>query len=263
MPGAAEALSALRDAGPLRLVTNTTMRPRRSILERLERLGIEADPTELITPATLAARRCEERGYGSVSLVVLDDLREDLEGIAEGEGSVEAVIVGDLGDGLGLRGPEPRLPAGDGGSGADRPAEEPLLADLGGTVPRRGALRRGDRVRDRPGGGCGGKAGPVVLRARAFRTRRERGPGRDGRRRRRGGRGRRDGRRARRDPGPHREVSRGSGPAVRDRADRDRGLDRGRSGADLRLWPPSGVCRKRRDSRPEAAVSVEGFEGGR
>jgi HAD superfamily hydrolase (TIGR01458 family) len=100
VPGAAEALSALRDRDvPLRLVTNTTMRPRRSILERLERLGIEADPDELITPATLAARRCEERGYGSVSLVVLDDLREDLEGIAEGEGSVEAVIVGDLGDG--------------------------------------------------------------------------------------------------------------------------------------------------------------------
>ena len=45
VPGAAEALSALRDRGvPLRLVTNTTMRPRRSILERLERLGIEADP---------------------------------------------------------------------------------------------------------------------------------------------------------------------------------------------------------------------------
>jgi phospholysine phosphohistidine inorganic pyrophosphate phosphatase len=64
VPGAAEALSALRERDvPLRLVTNTTMRPRRSILERLERLGIEADPSELITPATLAARRCEERGY--------------------------------------------------------------------------------------------------------------------------------------------------------------------------------------------------------
>jgi HAD superfamily hydrolase (TIGR01458 family) len=99
VPGAAEALSRFRDEGvPLRLVTNTTMRPRRSILERLERLGIEADPAELLTPATLAARRCSEAGYKSVLLVVLDDLREDLEGIAEGEGSVDAVVVGDLGD---------------------------------------------------------------------------------------------------------------------------------------------------------------------
>jgi HAD superfamily hydrolase (TIGR01458 family) len=99
VPGAADALAKLRGDGiPLRLVTNTTMRPRRSILERLERLGIEADPSELLTPATLAARRCKEAGYESVSLVVLDELREDLGGLEEGEGSVDAVIVGDLGE---------------------------------------------------------------------------------------------------------------------------------------------------------------------
>jgi phospholysine phosphohistidine inorganic pyrophosphate phosphatase len=100
VPGAAEALERFRSNGlPLRLVTNTTMRPRRSILERLERLGIEADPDELITPASLARRRCEEAGYGSVSLVVLDELREDLEGLERQGDSVDAVIVGDLGEG--------------------------------------------------------------------------------------------------------------------------------------------------------------------
>jgi HAD superfamily hydrolase (TIGR01458 family) len=100
VPGAAETLAKLRGSGiPIRLVTNTTMRPRRSILERLERLGIEADPSELLTPATLAVRRCAEAGYESVSLVVLDELREDLEGLEEGDGPVDAVIVGDLGDG--------------------------------------------------------------------------------------------------------------------------------------------------------------------
>jgi HAD superfamily hydrolase (TIGR01458 family) len=99
VPGAAEVLQRLRDRQtPIRLVTNTTMRPRRSILERLERLGLEADPSELLTPATLAARRCAEAGYESVSLVVLDDLREDLEGLEEQGDSVDAVIVGDLGD---------------------------------------------------------------------------------------------------------------------------------------------------------------------
>jgi phospholysine phosphohistidine inorganic pyrophosphate phosphatase len=99
VPGAAEALARLRDAGvPIRLVTNTTMRPRRAILERLDRLGIEADPSELLTPATLARRRCQEAGYDSVALVVLDDLREDLEGLDESGDPVDAVIVGDLGD---------------------------------------------------------------------------------------------------------------------------------------------------------------------
>jgi HAD superfamily hydrolase (TIGR01458 family) len=99
VPGAAEALERFRADGlPTRLVTNTTMRPRRSILERLERLGIEADPAELITPASLARRRCEEAGYESVALVVLDELREDLEGLEEKGDSADAVIVGDLGD---------------------------------------------------------------------------------------------------------------------------------------------------------------------
>jgi HAD-superfamily subfamily IIA hydrolase, TIGR01458 len=100
VPGAAEALERFRAEGiPIRLVTNTTMRPRRSILERLERLGIDADPSELLTPATLAASLCVEAGYESVSLVVLDELREDLEGLEEQGDSVDAVIVGDLGEG--------------------------------------------------------------------------------------------------------------------------------------------------------------------
>ena len=99
VPGAAEALERLRSRGiPIRLVTNTTMRPARSIMERLDRLGIEADPAELITPAILAKRRCEEAGYESVSLVVLDELLEDLEGLQEEGDSVDAVIVGDLGE---------------------------------------------------------------------------------------------------------------------------------------------------------------------
>jgi HAD superfamily hydrolase (TIGR01458 family) len=99
VPGALEALAALRAGGiPIRLVTNTTMSHRRSILQRLDRLGIHADPSELLTPATLAAKRCEDAGYESVSLVVLDELREDLQGLREGGGPVDAVIVGDLGD---------------------------------------------------------------------------------------------------------------------------------------------------------------------
>jgi HAD superfamily hydrolase (TIGR01458 family) len=99
VPGAAEALRRFREAGtPIRLVTNTTMRPRRAILERLERLGIEAEAGELLTPATLAVSRCRDAGYRSVALVVLDELREDLEDLPEGDGEVDAVIVGDLGD---------------------------------------------------------------------------------------------------------------------------------------------------------------------
>ena len=115
VPGAAEALERLRSDGiPIRLVTNTTMRPARSIMERLDRLGIEADPAELITPAILAKRRCEEAGYESVSLVVLDELLEDLEGLQEDRRFRRRGDRRRPRGGLGLRRPQPRLPPADG-----------------------------------------------------------------------------------------------------------------------------------------------------
>ena len=99
VPGAADALARLREAGvPMRLVTNTTMRPRAAILEQLAGLGIEARPGELLTPAVLARRHCGQRGYESVSLLVVDELREDLEGLGERGERVEAVLAGDLGE---------------------------------------------------------------------------------------------------------------------------------------------------------------------
>ena len=234
VPGAAEALERLRSEGiPIRLVTNTTMRPRRSILERLERLGIEADPAELITPATLARRRCGEAGYESVALVVLDELLEDLEGLEERGDSVDAVIVGDLGEALGLRGPQPRLPAADGRRRADRAAEEPLLGDGGRALTRCGPIRRRTGVRHRSRGRGDGEALARVLRAGARRAGCLRRPRRDGRRRRRGGRRRRDGGRPRGGPGPHGQVPRGPGAGLGDRAHRDGRLDRRRARAAL------------------------------
>ena len=145
------------------------MRPRRTILERLERLGIEADRDELLTPATLAASRCAEAGYESVSLVVLDELREDLEGLEERGDSVDAVIVGDL-DEVGLRRSQPRLPAADGWRGPDRAAEEPLLGDRRGSVARRGALCGRPGVRNRIGGRGGREAVARLLRAGSRRA---------------------------------------------------------------------------------------------
>lgn len=104
VPGARDALERLRRAGiPFRLVTNTTSRPRAAVVDRLRRMGFDIEPEEVLTPAAMAVRLCEERGYERVALVVAHALREDLHALdaVESRGSaVDAVIVGDLGRGF-------------------------------------------------------------------------------------------------------------------------------------------------------------------
>lgn len=100
--GAREALGLLRDRGvPFALVTNTTSRSKRLIVERLLGIGFAVSEDELLTPAALALDLCRSRGYRRVALHVSDALREDLAPLDTAAGEdVQAVIVGDLGDGF-------------------------------------------------------------------------------------------------------------------------------------------------------------------
>jgi phospholysine phosphohistidine inorganic pyrophosphate phosphatase len=104
VPGAREAIAQLRAANvPFRLVTNTTSRPRAAVVDRLQRIGFDVEARDVLTPAAMAVRLCEERGYERVALVVAHALREDLHALdaVDTRGSaVDAVIVGDLGRGF-------------------------------------------------------------------------------------------------------------------------------------------------------------------
>ena len=86
----------------LRFATNTTSRPRRQIHARLRRLGFDVELDEIVTPAALAVRHCEERGHRGVALLMGDAVKEDFAGLRE-DGRIDAVIVGDLGDAFGHR----------------------------------------------------------------------------------------------------------------------------------------------------------------
>jgi HAD superfamily hydrolase (TIGR01458 family) len=98
VPGARRAVEALRTEGlDLRFVTNTTTRPRRAILERLNRLGFAVEPGELATPAALAVAHCRRHGHRRVALLMPDAVKEDFATLAEAAEGVDAVIVGDLG----------------------------------------------------------------------------------------------------------------------------------------------------------------------
>ena len=103
LPGAIEALRDLRErAAGLRLVTNTTSKSRRAIVERLQAMGFDVDLEEVLTPAALALDYCREQGHEAVRLLVSDSLREDLvdlKATSPGE-QADAVVLGDLGAGF-------------------------------------------------------------------------------------------------------------------------------------------------------------------
>jgi phospholysine phosphohistidine inorganic pyrophosphate phosphatase len=101
--GAHAAFEQLRSlSAGVRLVTNTTSRSRREVFEQLRELGFDVALEEVLTPAAMAVSHCRERGYESVALLVSDRLREDLEQLesAAGADAVEAVVLGDLGEGF-------------------------------------------------------------------------------------------------------------------------------------------------------------------
>jgi HAD superfamily hydrolase (TIGR01458 family) len=101
--GAHRAFAELRDlSAGVRLMTNTTSRSRRSVREHLLGLGFDVSLEEVLTPAAMAERHCQECEYGSVAVLVSDELREDLTALEStplGAGT-EAVVLGDLGDGF-------------------------------------------------------------------------------------------------------------------------------------------------------------------
>jgi HAD superfamily hydrolase (TIGR01458 family) len=99
--GAVAALAELRTLAGVRLVTNTTSKSRRQIVDHLNALGFDVEHHEVLTPAALAVRYCHERGHHSVKLLVDEGLQEDLAELTQAQTEpVDAVVLGDLGSGF-------------------------------------------------------------------------------------------------------------------------------------------------------------------
>lgn len=98
IPGAVEAVALLRSAGlPLRFVSNTTRSAKRTVLDRLHRLGLAVAGDELFTPAQAARAWLVEHGC-SPHLLIHPDLEPDFHGLPYGDR--RAVIIGDAGEAL-------------------------------------------------------------------------------------------------------------------------------------------------------------------
>jgi phospholysine phosphohistidine inorganic pyrophosphate phosphatase len=99
VPGAAATLSWLRQRGIDHLfVTNTTSRPRRAVVEKLAKMGLEVSADEILTPAFAARQWLSEHVDGPVALFVAPETREDFGNLPVADRDVAAVVVGDYGE---------------------------------------------------------------------------------------------------------------------------------------------------------------------
>jgi HAD superfamily hydrolase (TIGR01458 family) len=106
IPGAADALAHLRHGRvPFRLVTNTTSRSRRMLVERLAGYGLSVRAEEIVTATLAGATLLRARGFSRVAPFLPSAALEDLAGLTllggtsdRPAGPAEAVVLGDLGE---------------------------------------------------------------------------------------------------------------------------------------------------------------------
>jgi len=106
IPGAADALSGLRAHGvPFRLVTNTTSRSRRMLVDRLAGYGLAVAPEEIVTATLAGVELVRTAGYGRVAPFVPAGALEDMSELALAGGTsgrpraaADVVVLGDLGE---------------------------------------------------------------------------------------------------------------------------------------------------------------------
>src|SRR5215207_5409930 len=80
VPGAAEAIGRLRARGvPFRLVTNTTSRSRRMLVERLRGYGLDVRAEEIVTATLAGVAMVRAAGYGRVAPFVPAGALEEME----------------------------------------------------------------------------------------------------------------------------------------------------------------------------------------
>jgi HAD superfamily hydrolase (TIGR01458 family) len=98
LPGARRAIELARSAGvALCFLTNTTRKPRRTILARLAAMDLDVRERELLTPSRAALDWLSAEGRPA-HLLIHPALGEDFEAVRDGPDA--AVVIGDAADGF-------------------------------------------------------------------------------------------------------------------------------------------------------------------
>ena len=101
IPGAPDALNWLRNRGyPFRFLTNTTIKSRDELVQKLNLFGLEAKPEEVFSTCVVAARWLAKQGLSRVQLLLPENSQQDFRELEITDDRPDAVVVGDLGRGF-------------------------------------------------------------------------------------------------------------------------------------------------------------------
>ena len=98
IPGAAEAVAAVRDRGlPCRFLTNGTTRSVASLHDRVRALGLPVERDELFSAPQAAVAFLRSLGSPRCLLLLHDDLLQDFSEFPQSETDPDVIVVGDIG----------------------------------------------------------------------------------------------------------------------------------------------------------------------
>ncbi len=96
--GAVEAIEHLKDKGiKRRFLTNTTVRSREKLYEKMKRLEIPVSRDEIISPPGAAAKYLREQGNPSILLEVMDETKEDFAEFRITRNNPDFIVIGKIG----------------------------------------------------------------------------------------------------------------------------------------------------------------------
>ena len=96
--GAAETLDELREMEiPLRFITNTTTRTQRDLMDKLGRLGLEAEEKEVFTAVTATREHLAAMDRPSCHLLVRESVLPEFSEFRQDDESPDVVVIGDIG----------------------------------------------------------------------------------------------------------------------------------------------------------------------
>ncbi len=101
IPGAADALAEAERRGiAWRFVTNATSRPRAALLTELAAMGLAVPAERLFTGPRAARALLLARGWRRCHFLLRPAVLEDFDGITPVDSGADAVVLGDLGEGM-------------------------------------------------------------------------------------------------------------------------------------------------------------------